>query len=97
MWAIDWGLKRQGWSVNGQYFFRWVDDFKADGPLPIGSMFDHGFELSAATFIVPQKLMAYGRGSAVWGEFRDSWEAGVGVKWYFVPTERMWLSASSCV
>ena len=93
MWAIDWGLKREGWSVNGQYFFRWVDDFKADGPIPIGSMFDHGFELSAAGFIVPQKLMAYGRGSAVYGEFRDSWEAGVGVKWYFVPTERMWLSA----
>ncbi|HEY2753284.1 hypothetical protein [Phenylobacterium sp.] len=93
MWAIDWGLKRAGWSVNGQYYFRWVDDFKADGPIPIKSMFDQGFELSAAGFIVPQTLMAYGRGSMVFGEFRDSWEAGVGVKWYFVPTERMWLSA----
>ncbi len=36
--------------------------------------------------------MAYGRGSAVSGQFRDSWEAGVGAKWYFVPTERMWLT-----
>ena len=26
-------------------------------------------------------------------KFRDSWEAGVGAKWDFVPTERMWLSA----
>lgn len=93
MWAIDWGLKKYGWSVNGQYFFRWVDDFKADAPIPLDEMFDHGFELSAAGFIVPQKLMAYGRGSMVFGEFRDSWEAGVGVKWYFVPTERMWLTA----
>lgn len=93
MWAIDGGLKKNGWSVNGQYYFRWVDDFEADGPIPIKSMFDHGFELSAAGFIVPRKLMAYGRGSMVFGEFRDSWEAGVGVKWYFVPTERMWLNA----
>lgn len=93
MWAIDVGLKKYGWSVNGQYYFRWVDDFKADGPIPIDTMFDHGFELSAAGFIVPEKVMAYGRGSMVFGEFRDSWEAGVGVKWYFVPTERMWLTA----
>lgn len=93
MWAIDWGLKKAGWSINGQYYFRWIDDFKADGPIPIKSMFDHGFELSAAAFLKPRTLMAYGRGSMVFGEFRDSWEAGVGVKWYFVPTERMWLTA----
>jgi hypothetical protein len=93
MWAIDGGVKRDGWSVNGQYYFRWVDDFKADGPVPIRTMFDHGFEVSAAAFVKPQELMVYGRGSRVFGEFRDSWEAGVGLKWYFVPTERMWLSA----
>src|SRR5207237_4158567 len=93
MWAIDVGLKKNGWSLNGQYFFRWVDDFKADGPTPIKSMYDHGFELSAGAFIIPRKLTAYGRGSMVFGEFRDSWEAAVGVKWYVVPSERMWLSA----
>lgn len=93
MWAIDWGLKRSGWSVNGQYYFRWVDGFKADGPIPIEDMYDHGFELSAAAFVMPRELEVYGRGSMVFGEFRDSWEAGIGAKWYFVPTERMWLSA----
>ena len=93
MLAFDWGAKKSGWSLNGQYFFRWVDDFKADGPIPIEAMYDHGFELSAGAFIIPRKLMAYGRGSMVFGEFRDSWEAGAGLKWYFVPTERFWLSA----
>lgn len=93
MWAIDWGLKKEGWSINGQYYFRWLDNFRADGPIPVKSTFDHGFELSAAGFIVPRTLMAYGRGSMVFGEFRDSWEAGLGVKWYPVPTERMWLTA----
>src|SRR5205085_1701326 len=93
MLAFDWGLKKSGWSLNGQYFFRWLDDFKANGPLPIDSTFDHGFELSAGAFLVPQKVMAYARGSMVFGEFRDSWEAALGVKWYVVPTERMWLAA----
>jgi uncharacterized coiled-coil protein SlyX len=93
MWAIDGGMKWDGWSVNGQYYFRWVDDFFADGPIPISEMYDNGYELSAATFVIPRKLMLYGRGSQVWGEFRDSWEAAIGAKWYFVPTERMWLTA----
>ena len=93
MWAIDGGMKWNGWSINGQYYFRWVDDFFADGPTPITEMYDHGYELSAATFVIPRTLMLYGRGSQVFGEFRDSWEAAVGAKWYFVPTERMWLTA----
>jgi hypothetical protein len=93
MWAIDGGMKWNGWSVNGQYYFRWVDDFDADGPIPVTDMYDHGFELSAAGFVIPQNLMLYGRGSMVFGEFGDSWEAAVGAKWYFLPTERMWLTA----
>jgi hypothetical protein len=93
MLAVDGGLKWNGFAVNGQYFFRWLDDFEADGPIPVSSTFDHGFELVAGKFVIPRTLMAYGRGSMVFGQFRDSWEAAVGAKWYFVPTERMWLSA----
>ncbi len=26
------------------------------------------------------------------GQFGDSHEVGAGVKWYFLPTERLWLS-----
>jgi hypothetical protein len=93
MLAMDWGLKWAGWSLNGQYYFRWVDDFKADGLIPIKSMYDQGFELSSGAFVIPRTVMVYGRGSMVFGQFRDSWEAALGAKWYFVPTERMWLNA----
>jgi hypothetical protein len=92
MWAIDGGLKRRGLAVNGQYFFRWIDNFQADGPLPLDSTYDHGFELSAIYFISPQKFALYGRGSYVFGEFNDSWEYAGGVKWHFLPTERLWLN-----
>jgi hypothetical protein len=93
MWAIDGGLKWNGLAVNSQYYFRWLNDFEADGPLPLSSTFDHGFELSAGQFVVPKKLMLYVRGSAVYGHFRDSHEYAGGVKWHFLPTERLWLNA----
>ncbi|HEY0460638.1 MAG TPA: hypothetical protein VGC97_15990 [Pyrinomonadaceae bacterium] len=92
MWAIDGGVKWNGLAVNGQYFMRWLGDFQADGPLPLASTFDHGYELSAGQFVIPKKLMVYGRGSQVFGQFRNSWEYGAGVKWHFLPTERLWIN-----
>jgi hypothetical protein len=93
MWSLDGGVKWNGFAVNGQYYFRWLDDFEADGPLPLSETFDHGFELSGGKFVVPKKLMLYLRGSAVFGQFGDSHEYAGGVKWHFLPTERLWLNA----
>ena len=92
MWAIDGGLKYNGFSVNGQYYFRWLSDFEADGPLPLASTFDHGFELSTGKFIIPKKLVLYARGSKVFGQFGSPYEYAGGMKWYLLPTERLWLT-----
>jgi hypothetical protein len=81
MWAVDGGLKWNGLAINAQYFVRRVDDFDADGPLPIESMRDRGAEITVGQFVNPKKVMVYGRGSWVRGEFRDSHEVGGGLKW----------------
>ena len=91
MWAVDGGLKYNGLAINGQYFARWLSDFEADGPMPLSSTFDHGYELSASHFVVPKKLALFARGSQVFGQFGNSYEYGGGVKWHFLPTERLWL------
>ncbi|HJY05563.1 MAG TPA: hypothetical protein VJ323_04555, partial [Bryobacteraceae bacterium] len=93
MWAADGGIKWNGLAVNGQYFMRWLGDFVADGPLPLKSTFDQGGELSASYFVKPKKWMPYVRTSWVRGQFGNSYEYGAGVKWHFVPTERLWLNA----
>jgi hypothetical protein len=91
MWAIDGGMKWRGWAVNGQYYFRWLNKFVADGPLPLGSTFDHGGEFSASYFITPKKLMVYGRGSGIVGQFGNSYEVAGGFKWFYIPNQRVWL------
>jgi hypothetical protein len=45
MLSADAGVKWRGLAVNGQYFFRWLNNFRADGPIPVASTFDHGFEI----------------------------------------------------
>jgi hypothetical protein len=93
MWALDWGIKRSGLAINGQYFLRQIHDFEADGPMPLTETNDHGYELSVSYFLVPRKWEVYGRTGKVYGEFGDSSEYAGGVKWYFVNSERIWLNA----
>ena len=92
MWAADGGIKWNGLAVNGQYFVRRLSDFEADGRLPLASTFDHGGELSASYFVKSKKWMPYVRGSWVRGQFGNPYEYGAGVKWHFVPTERLWFN-----
>ena len=93
MLAVDGGIKWNGLAVNGQYYMRWLDDFVADGPLPLASTFDQGGEFSAGYYVGPKSLMPYVRTSWVRGQFGNSYEYGGGLKWNFVPSERLWFSA----
>src|SRR5271170_5081256 len=93
MLAVDGGIKWNGLAVNGQYYMRWLDGFVADGPLPLASTFDQGGEFSAGYYVEPKRLMPYVRTSWVHGQFGNSYEYGGGLKWNFVPSERLWFSA----
>ena len=94
MLAVDGGAKWRGMALNAQYFFRWLNRFTADGPLPLTSTFDHGFEAEISQFAVPKRLEVYGRTSFIFGQFRNSYEYAPGVKWYILPNNhRVWLVA----
>ncbi len=82
MWSQDFGFKYRGFALNAQYFLRWLNNFAANGPLPIGSEFDHGFEASLGYFFIPKTFELYGRTSAVFGQFRDSSEYALGFNWH---------------
>ncbi len=94
MLAADGGVKWRGLAVNGQYYFRWLNNFRADGPLPLSETFDHGFELVVSQFVVPKKWELYGRTSFVFGQFRNSYEYAPGIKWYPLHyNHRVWVVA----
>jgi len=92
MWAVDGGVKWRGMAFNWQYFARWLDSFLADGPLPLSSTFDQGAELMLNDFVVPKRFEVYGRGSFVFGQFRNSNEYVAGIRYYPVDSYRVWLA-----
>jgi hypothetical protein len=82
MLALDSGLKYRGWSVDGEYYFRWVNDFDVVGIIPVTHLYDSGFQVLASGMLKPQLLQAYAMASKVVGEFGDSWDTAVGLTYY---------------
>jgi len=89
LYTIHSGLKTHGFSLSGEYFFRWLTNIGGNGPLPRESIFDHGFFVQAGTFVVPKAVEIYGRGSAVLGRDGNGSELAGGVNWY-VKGKRDW-------
>jgi hypothetical protein len=88
--AIDAGMKYRGVFLQAEYYQRWLDDFDADGLLPVREIKDHGFYVQAAFYPVRHTLELYGITSQIYGDddagFGDSSEYGIGMNWYPYPT-----------
>jgi hypothetical protein len=82
MMDFDSGVKYRGFALEGEYYWRWLRDFKADGPLPIESTFDHGFQLMASAMAWPETVQLYTMGAYIFGDFGDSWETTAGLNWW---------------
>jgi hypothetical protein len=84
--SIDAGVKYRGFFLQTEYYNRWLDNFEADGPLPVASIHDTGFYVQAAFYPVPKKLEVYAATSQVFGDknagFADSSEYLLGANFY---------------
>jgi hypothetical protein len=82
MLAMDAGMKYRGFSLMGEYYWRWVDDLKTEGDIPVDDLFDHGFQLQTSYMFVPKTLQGYLAGSKIFGEYGEPWDTAIGVNWY---------------
>jgi hypothetical protein len=81
--TVDAAFKYRGLSLDGEYFFRWLDGFSTVGKAPsFSSLFDYGAVLQGGCFWIPTKLESYARSSFVTGRFGTGSEFGSGINWY---------------
>jgi hypothetical protein len=82
MTDFDAGVKWRGLALEGEYYVRWLNDFRANGPLPDHNMFDHGFQLLASAMVLPKTVQVYTMGAYLFGDFGDAWEMTAGLNWW---------------
>lgn len=80
--SADAALKYRGFFLDLNYYTRWINHIQADGTIPDGEIFDHGYMIQIAKQVKPQKWEIYSAYSYIWGEFNNPWEIALGVNYY---------------
>lgn len=84
--------KYQGWSANGEFYYRWINNFDTTGgPSPHSDLEAHGFYASVGKMIVPKSLELNARISGINTSFGDSWEYAGGINWFIDGTHNQKL------
>jgi hypothetical protein len=68
--AEDAGFKYHGFFLMGEGYYRLLDRFQADGPLPMATIRDRGFFVQIAQMVLPKRVEVYGASSYVYGDTR---------------------------
>ena len=82
MTDIDGGLKYHGFSLEGEYYWRWLDNFKGSNTAGLQRLFDHGFQLQASAMLLPRVVQLYAGSSRINGQFGNPWDFRAGVNWF---------------
>lgn len=81
--SFDASAKYRGWTFMSEYYFRWLTDFLANGPLPLSSIYDNGFMAVLGRMVVPRSVNVYAATGYVFDQFeRHPWELSAGASYY---------------
>jgi hypothetical protein len=82
MTSVDGGFKYRGYSVEGEYFWRWLDNFRGTSTQGIPQRFDHGFQIQGTAMAIPKTLQAYAGHSRIFGQYGNPWDFRFGTNWF---------------
>jgi hypothetical protein len=101
MVSVDAGLKYKGLSLEAEYYWRWLSDFRGTNVAGVADIDDHGFQVQASAMVVPRVLQAYLGGSAIRGRYGDGSEVRAGLNWYLARERELklnpeWIHLNEC-
>lgn len=88
LYAVDFGLKYQGFSINSEVYFREINSIKANAALGDTSFSDNGMYVDTGYFIVPESIEGVLRYSYINGDALDSSEYAGGINYYINGTHK---------
>ena len=94
MFAFDAGVKYNGFSLEGEYFLRTLNDFRGTGVenLSFSELTDNGFQLQASSMVIDKTLQLYLSGSKIFGDYGNPWDGRFGANWYMFDNQAVRLN-----
>ena len=82
MASLDAGVKYHGFSLEAEYYWRWLSEFTGPGADVIEDIDDHGWQIQASAMAVRDVLQVYVGASEIRGRYGDGSELRAGASWY---------------
>jgi hypothetical protein len=79
MTSFDAGLKYRGLSLDGEYYMRWLNNFRGPGTAGLPGLFDKGFQMQISAMVIPKLLQVYSGGSAIFGKYGQPSDFRLGI------------------
>lgn len=79
---LDAGIKYHGMALEGEYYWRKLDEFQGPGTAGLRNLYDRGFQLQASMMAIPQRLQFYVAGSRIAGQYGDPYDFRMGVNFF---------------
>jgi hypothetical protein len=101
MVSVDGGVKYKGLSLDAEYYWRWLSNFRGVNTGDIADIDDHGLQAQSSAMVLPKALQVYLSGSAIRGVYGNSSEVRAGLNWYFVKERGLrfnaeWIHLNKC-
>ena len=101
MVAVDGGLKKNGFSLEAEYYWRFLGDYAGPNTGGIEDIDDHGFQVQASAMPIKKTLQVYAGGSAIRGVYGNSSELRAGANFYPMKERGLrlnaeWLHLDNC-
>jgi hypothetical protein len=101
MVSVDGGVKYKGLSLEAEYYWRWLSDFRGTNVAGIADINDHGFQVQSSAMVVPRVLQSYLSGSAIRGRYGNGSEVRAGLNWYLLKEREVklnpeWIHLNNC-
>jgi hypothetical protein len=93
MASADFGVKLKGFSVEGEYYWRWLNNFAGTNTGGIADIDDDGFQLQTSAMPVKNILQVYLSGAEIRGHYGDGSEIRAGGNWYVMKRRGLRLNA----
>lgn len=95
MTSVNAGFKYKGFFLQTEFYYRVLNNFDADGTIPLNRVIDRGFYVQGSFYPIKKRLELYGGTSQIFGEFNYSNEYIVGVNVYPFPTRNFRLNGQA--
>ncbi len=90
MTSFDGGIKRHGFSLEGEYYMRWLSNFRDPTPTGLPTIFNNGFQVLASAMVVPKSFQVYVGGSKIFGKYGNPWDSRAGANYYPFKNRVVW-------